>query len=194
MSTGTMTPTEADLHELTAAALDAWTPGAPETAGTVGTTDTGLAPTRSGLSLELPPRALDEAFGRGRIVRFEEWDLPHALTHEPTRRFLRETGLPETAPGFTLDLDAPLRTPGEYIADEADTQAILPPHAARLLHLGTLPGAAHALLDGTTGKILRWTPTDGRVEVLETDIAAFAFTLWHSTHPGLPDVAGLAGV
>ena len=49
----------------------------------------------SGLALDLPPRLLDQEFGHGQVVRFEDVDFPATLTHEPTRRFLAETGLPE---------------------------------------------------------------------------------------------------
>src|SRR5690606_18181761 len=53
--------------------------------------------TVSGLALDLPPRLLHEAFGRGRLVRFEEVDFPATLTHAPPRRLLRDAGLPAHA-------------------------------------------------------------------------------------------------
>ncbi|GAA0932441.1 SUKH-4 family immunity protein [Streptomyces thermoalcalitolerans] len=185
MSTGTMTPVEAELHEPTAVAPGVCAPGAPGTSGA------GWPPTRSGLSLDLPPRLLDEAFGPGWVVRFEELDLPPVLTHEPTRRFLLDVGLPEQAGDFTLDLDAPLRTPAEYAADEGDHRLALPPAATRLLRLGGLAGDGHAVLDGTTGTLLRWTGGDGALTPLETDVAAFAFTLWQSTRPAPADMTGI---
>ncbi|MFF9619916.1 SUKH-4 family immunity protein [Streptomyces griseosporeus] len=178
MSTSTMTPVETELHHLTAMAQGVWTP------------DADWSLTRSGLSLDLPPRLLEDAFGPGRIVRFEELDLPPALTHEPTRRFLRDVGLPEHAGGFTLDLDAPLRTPGEYAADE-DDRLTLPRGATGLIRLGCLALDGHAVLDGTTGTLLAWTGGDGALVPLETDVAAFAFTLWQSTRPPVADVTGI---
>jgi hypothetical protein len=180
----TMTLTETGPHSLTAMARGVWTP-APLPARPA---------TRSHLSLDLPPRLLDGAFGPGRIVRFEDLDFPPALTHEPTRRFLREVGLPEEAGAFALDLDAPLRTPVEYAADEDDRCTALPLCAARLIRLGGLTHGTHALLDGTHGTILRWTDSDGALHLLETDIAAFAFTLWQSTRPALEDVPGIQPV
>ncbi|MGW7264815.1 SUKH-4 family immunity protein [Streptomyces sp. NPDC054842] len=72
-----------------------------------------------GLVLDLPRRLLDEEFGAGGIMRFEEVDFPSTLTHEPTRRFLRETGLPENGGVFELDTEAPLRTLAEYWGDGA---------------------------------------------------------------------------
>lgn len=61
-----------------------------------------------GLLLDLPQRLLDEEFGPGAIMRFEDVDFPPALVHEPTRRFLRGTGLPEDGLLFQLDTEVPL--------------------------------------------------------------------------------------
>ncbi|MDX6361829.1 MAG: hypothetical protein QOC85_832, partial [Streptomyces sp.] len=38
----------------------------------------------TGLRLDLPPRLLEEEFGSGEIMRFEEVDFPASLTHEPS--------------------------------------------------------------------------------------------------------------
>ncbi len=59
----------------------------------------------TGLALDLPSRLLDEEFGSASIVRFEDVDFPGKLTHEPTRRFLREVGLPENGYWYELDTD-----------------------------------------------------------------------------------------
>ncbi|WP_240118595.1 SUKH-4 family immunity protein [Streptomyces sp. MUM 2J] len=173
-----MTANETELHGPTTAARGPWT-AAPAT--------------RSGLSLDLPPRLLDDAFGRGRIVRFEDLDFPPALTHEPTRRFLRDVGLPEHAPGFELDLDAPLRPLTEYAADEFPGHGgpRLPAGAGSRLRLGTLAAATHAVLDGPTGAVLAWTGSGCAPQPLETDVAAFAFTLWRSTGTAARAVAGI---
>lgn len=86
--------------------------------------------TTSGLALDLPVRLLDEEYGHGAIVRFEEMDLPGALTHAPTRRFLTSVGLPEQATWFTLDTDAPLRTLAEYCEDEGVPYELVPSEAS----------------------------------------------------------------
>ncbi|MFJ4695081.1 SUKH-4 family immunity protein [Streptomyces sp. NPDC088766] len=138
--------------------------------------------TRSGLALDLPPRLLDEEFDTGAIVRFEEVDFPAALSHEPTRRFLRETGLPEECVWFSLDLDVPLPTLAEHWADEPYTE--LPEGADRLIRLGHLVEDTSLVLDGTTGAVLAWSGAESRLRPLNADISTLAFTLWlvHREH------------
>lgn len=138
--------------------------------------------TRSGLALDLPPRLLDEEFDTGAIVRFEEVDFPAALSHEPTRRFLRETGLPEDCVWFSLDMDVPLPTLAEHWADEPDTR--LPEGADRLMRLGHLVEDTSLVLDGTTGAVLSWSEAEARLRPLNADISTLAFTLWlvHREH------------
>ncbi|MHC5903041.1 SUKH-4 family immunity protein [Streptomyces sp. S6] len=133
--------------------------------------------TTSGLALDLPPRLLDDEYGQGEIVRFEEMDFPPALTHLPSRHFLASTGLPEETVWFTLDTDAPLRTLADYCADESPTHD-LPPHAARLIRLGALLEDTALLLDGTTGAILSYTFPDQTLRPLNADLSTLAFTLW----------------
>ncbi|MFJ6929071.1 SUKH-4 family immunity protein [Streptomyces nigra] len=132
---------------------------------------------QSGLALDLPPRLLDEEFGRRAVVRFEEVDFPSALGHEPTRRFLREVGLPEGGFLFTLDTDAPLATLDEYDA-ECGTPAELPLAAASLIRLGDLAEDGSLVLDGMTGAVLHWSEREGRLYPLNTDVSTLAFTLW----------------
>lgn len=129
----------------------------------------------SGLALELPGRLLDQEFGPGAVWRFEEVDFPSTLTHEPTRRFLRETGLPEDGPLFRLDTDAALPTLPEHYAD-VDTA--LPPHAARLIRLGHLLEDNSLVVDGATGAVLNWSERDATLTPLNTDVSTLAFTLW----------------
>lgn len=62
----------------------------------------------SGLRLDLPPDLLDTEFGAQEMVRTERAGLPPALAHEPTRRFLTETGLPKAESMFTLWRDSSL--------------------------------------------------------------------------------------
>ncbi|WP_431995240.1 SUKH-4 family immunity protein [Streptomyces griseoflavus] len=137
--------------------------------------------TASGLALDLPLRLLDEEFGRGGVVRFEEVDFPSTLTHEPTRRFLRETGLPEDGFLFSLDTDLPLRTLAEYYADgcRGELPAALPPaRTERLIRLGHLVEDHSLVVDGTTGAVLSWNEGEETLRPLNTDISTLAFTLW----------------
>ncbi|MFB8755169.1 SUKH-4 family immunity protein [Streptomyces nigra] len=132
---------------------------------------------QSGLALDLPPRLLDEEFGRRAVVRFEEVDFPAALGHEPTRRFLREVGLPEGGFLFTLDTDAPLATLDEYDA-ECDAPAELPLCAESLIRLGDLAEDDSLVIDGMTGAVLHWSEREARLYPLNTDVSTLAFTLW----------------
>ncbi|MEU9385603.1 SUKH-4 family immunity protein [Streptomyces sp. NPDC048279] len=141
--------------------------------------------TDSGLAVDLPARLLDQEFGQGRVARFEEVDFPPTLTHEPTRRFLRETGLPEDAVLFHLDPDAPLPTLREYFTDvhtgDFPLEA-LPPHAGRLIRLGHLVEENSLVVDGTTGAILNFSEPEATLHPLNTDISTLAFTLWLLHH------------
>ncbi|MER6676847.1 SUKH-4 family immunity protein [Streptomyces sp. NPDC000983] len=133
----------------------------------------------SGLAVSVPPRLLAEEFGRGRLMRFEDVDFPAALTHEPTRGFLRETGLPEEHALFRLDTEAVLPTLTEAHADDAAPD--LPPDADRLIVLGHLQGPeipTVLLLHGTTGTLLTRTEADPTPHALDADVSALAFTLW----------------
>ncbi|MFF3716746.1 SUKH-4 family immunity protein [Streptomyces prasinus] len=147
--------------------------------------------TVSGLALDLPFRLLDQEFGRRGVIRFEEFDFPATLTHEPTRRFLRETGLPEDGFLFRLDTDLPLRTLTEY-HDECHDECRgedrgvpgafpagrLPAHADRLVRLGHLVEDNSLVVDGATGAVLNWSEPDGVLYPLNTDVSTLAFTLW----------------
>jgi hypothetical protein len=131
----------------------------------------------SGLSLDLPHRLLDQEFGPGKVARFEDVDFPATLTHEPTRRFLREVGLPEEAHVFSLDTDVPLATLAEYHAD-SDAPVELPSGAHRLIRLGHLVEDNSLVVDGATGAVLNWSETEATLSPLNTDVSTLAFTLW----------------
>ncbi|GAA4073892.1 SUKH-4 family immunity protein [Streptomyces shaanxiensis] len=133
----------------------------------------------SGLALDLPRRLLDQEFGARKMVRFEEVDFPTTLTHEPTRRFLREVGLPEDGYLFSLDLDTdvPLPTLAEYYAD-VDPSAELPYRADHLIRLGHLVEDNSLVVDGATGAVLNWSEPEARLFPLNTDVSTLAFTLW----------------
>ncbi|MFF3914958.1 SUKH-4 family immunity protein [Streptomyces sp. NPDC001852] len=141
--------------------------------------------TASGLTLDVPARLLDQEFGQGRVVRFEEVDFPATLTHEPTRRFLSETGLPEEAVLFHTDTDVPLPTLREYVTEEcADTYAWgeLPAHADHLIRLGRLTEGNSLLIDGRTGAVLTFSEPEAALHPLNTDVSTLAFTLWLLHH------------
>ncbi|MGW0704968.1 SUKH-4 family immunity protein [Streptomyces sp. NPDC002643] len=169
------------------------------TMGTMGLTDlndlmdlaelTGGPVTRSGLTLDLPARLLDEEFGESRVWRYEDFDFPATLTHEPTRRFLRDMGLPEEHAVFHLDTDIPLPTLAEYYAGEhpeyragecADepTPVQLPSRATHLIRLGHFVEGNSVVVDGTTGEILNWSERESTLCSLHTDISTLAFSLW----------------
>lgn len=134
-----------------------------------------------GLVLDLPRRLLDEEFGAGGIMRFEDMDFPGTLTHEPTRRFLREVGLPEDGFLFQLDTEVPLPTLTEYCLDVRCgdfTEEQLPYGAAGLIRLGCLTEDTGLVVDGTTGAVLAWSEPDLTLRRLNTDISTLAFTLW----------------
>ncbi|MCX5263807.1 SUKH-4 family immunity protein [Streptomyces sp. NBC_00199] len=148
--------------------------------------------TTSGLALDLPVRLLDEEFGSAGVLRFEDVDLPAALAHAPTRRFLRATGLPEEAVPFALETDLPLRTLAEHHTehhaddradDGADDRADhrgnrLPAHADRLIRLGSLAEDTSLVLDGATGAVLSWNAPGLTLRPLNADISTLAFSLW----------------
>ncbi|GGX65562.1 hypothetical protein GCM10010358_19920 [Streptomyces minutiscleroticus] len=136
----------------------------------------------AGLVLKFPSRLLEREFGAGRIMRFEDVDFPSALTHGPTRRFLREHGLPEEAGVFRLGTDMPLPTLAEHYDGAGDGEAWLPEEelpagAGRLIRLGGLAGGRDLLLDGTTGTVLVWRPADPAPRPFRADVSALAFTL-----------------
>uniref|UniRef100_UPI000A57890E SUKH-4 family immunity protein n=1 Tax=Streptomyces graminilatus TaxID=1464070 RepID=UPI000A57890E len=149
----------------------------------------------SGLALDLPARLLEQAFGHGRVARFEDVDFPSPLTHEPTRRFLTGTGLPEDDSFFQQDTEIPLPTLAEYCADE-DTATQLPKGAGDLIRLGRLgsPTDANSLvLDGSTGTILIWNEPETTLRPLNTDVSTLTYTLWLIHRARTIDFDGEAG-
>jgi hypothetical protein len=141
--------------------------------------------TASGLTLDVPARVLDQEFGHGRVTRFEEVDFPATLTHGPTRRFLRETGLPEAAVLFHADTDVPLPTLREYFTEEhAGDYPLdeLPAHADHLIRLGHLIEDNSLVVDGRTGAVLTFSEPEATLHPLNTDVSTLAFTLWLLHH------------
>ncbi|MFB8773082.1 SUKH-4 family immunity protein [Streptomyces broussonetiae] len=143
--------------------------------------------TRSGLAVDLPAWLLEEEYGAGAVVRFEDVDFPAALVHEPTRRFLREVGLPEDGVWFGLDSDVPLPTLAQYVADEREsvfrTEGVpardrLPEGAHRLIRLGHLLEDTSLVVDGGSGAVSAWSEAGTVLRPLNTDVSTLAFTLW----------------
>ncbi|WP_334594071.1 SUKH-4 family immunity protein [Streptomyces sp. B21-083] len=149
----------------------------------------------SGLALDLPARLLEQEFGHAKVARFEDVDFPAPLTHEPTRRFLSCTGLPEDGTHFHLDTDIPLPTLAEYRADEDDAYPAteLPEAAGDLIRLGHLSGSNSLVLDGSTGTVLTWNEAEATLHRLNTDVSTLAFTLWLLRRAQTIDFDGEAG-
>ncbi|MEU6733764.1 SUKH-4 family immunity protein [Streptomyces physcomitrii] len=163
-----------------------------------------LSASGAGLILDLPERLLAEEFGPGRVMRFEDVDFPAALRHAPTRRFLRDLGLPEDVHPFHLDTELPLPTLTQFHAEpdfEEYASPALPAQADALVRLGRLaahgPGArgtgnrglgpspdpgnergVHLVVDGGTGALLAWRPDTGALTPLHADVSTLAFALW----------------
>lgn len=146
----------------------------------------------SGLALDLPARLLEQAFGHARVARFEDVDFPASLTHEPTRRFLSGTGLPEDGSLLQPDTEIRLPTLAEYCADE-DTTTELPEGAGDLIRLGRLVAGNSLVLDGRTGAILTWHEPMAALYPLNTDVSTLAFTLWLLHRAKTIDFDGEAG-
>ncbi|MFG2321000.1 SUKH-4 family immunity protein [Streptomyces sp. NPDC048568] len=146
--------------------------------------------TASGLALDLPHRLLTREFGRGRVARFEDIDFPPSLTHEPTRRFLRETGLPEDAFPLSADADGmALPTLAEYYGTESPDE---PP--AHLVRLGRLRDGADVVVDGATGEVSTWHPADADPRPLTPDVSTLVFSLWLLHHAAAAEtVEAVAG-
>ncbi|KOV94255.1 SUKH-4 family immunity protein [Streptomyces sp. NRRL B-3648] len=140
--------------------------------------------TASGLTLDVPARLLEQEFGQGRVARFEEVDFPATLTHEPTRRFLRETGLPEETVFFRADTDVPLPTLREYFTEERPEYPLsrLPAHCDHLIRLGHLLEETSLVVDGRTGAVLTFDEPEASLYPLNTDVSTLAFTLWLIHH------------
>jgi len=144
-----------------------------------------------GLRLDLPRRVLEEQFGAQEIVRVAPEELPGALVHEPTRRFLSEVGLPRDGLMFGLDggeellrplpeVDARYRSMPEtrHLFHDPESAGHLPADADHLLLLGGLVHDFDVLLDGRTGKVLYSELGGGGTTPLNADVSTLAFTVW----------------
>ncbi|MEU2060846.1 SUKH-4 family immunity protein [Streptomyces sp. NPDC013455] len=139
------------------------------------------------LALDLPEGLLDEAFGTDNLVRLTDDQLPPALTHAPTRRFLTEVGLPGDGYMFYGPEPAPLPTlPQEWAESQSNPRHAhlwngsrrLPPDAEHLVVLGGLVHDFGLLIDGRTGALFHTEFGADRVVPVNADVSTLAFTLW----------------
>lgn len=145
------------------------------------TADPGTA---SGLAVDLPPRLLDRESGRGGVFRFEDTDFPSTLTHEPTRRFLSEAGVPDDLV-FRPETDVMMlptlaeRCARDWPGDDGGFPGgPCPGHMGHLVCLGRLTDGSMVLVNGTTGAILRWRRADAAPRPLVPDISVLSLALW----------------
>ncbi|QFG22481.1 hypothetical protein F7P10_16470 [Actinomadura sp. WMMB 499] len=130
---------------------------------------------------------LIETFGTEQVRRFPEATLPAGLTHQPTRTFLAETGLPtELRSGFlsTEDpADESWMQPLPELYQEMSTgrrgkwKWPLPEGAEHCYVLGRFEGGS-IILDGSTGE-LRFIPDwNEPPSPLHSDVNALAYFMY----------------
>ncbi|MGW5677403.1 SUKH-4 family immunity protein [Streptomyces sp. NPDC003860] len=127
-----------------------------------------------GLALELPVGLLEDAFGADEVVRLAEEQLPAALVHEPTRRFLTEVGLPGDGNMFS----GPAAEPLPVVARDREGGGPLPVDAEHLIVLGGLVHDFEVLLDGRSGALSYAQFGSADVVPVNADVSTLAFTLW----------------
>ncbi|MGW2100539.1 SUKH-4 family immunity protein [Streptomyces olivaceoviridis] len=140
-----------------------------------------------GLALDLPEGLLDEAFGAEGMVRLTDDQVPAALGHAPTRRFLTEAGLPRDGFMFYGPPGEPLVTlPEDWAESQSNPRHAhlwhggeqLPPDAEHLVVLGGLVHDFDLLIDGRTGALFRTELGADHVVPVNADVSTLAFTLW----------------
>ncbi|WP_079125178.1 SUKH-4 family immunity protein [Streptomyces lushanensis] len=134
---------------------------------------------RDGLTLALPEGLLEKEYGADAVVRFADEDLPSALTHEPTRAFLRDTGLARECVWASL-ADGPLRTLAEHHTDERDDESWGPaaPGAEDLIRMGHLVEDIDLVVEGATGRVRGWSVPEAQLLPVNADVSTLAFTQW----------------
>ncbi|QKW39333.1 SUKH-4 family immunity protein [Actinomadura sp. NAK00032] len=144
-----------------------------------------------GLALDLPEGLLAEALDKDDHCLYDDADLPGTLTHEPTRRFLREHGLADMnycmwdRPALTLAdyLRSQRDDYPDYIADYfhghfLDDGETLPDSVGDLVRLGWVGDGIDLVLDGATGRVLGWFVAEARPHPINADISTVAFAQW----------------
>ncbi|MFJ8882853.1 SUKH-4 family immunity protein [Streptomyces sp. NPDC102402] len=156
-----------------------------------------------GLRLDLPPDFIEGEFGPHEVVRVAPADLPDALEHEPTRRFLAEVGLPRH--GLMFWLDEPQDILKTVSAARAEARAnpdlahlhltgALPDGSEHLLVIGGLMHDFDVVVDGRTGLVHYALIDDETVTPVNADVSTLAFTVWmHSRQQKLEEEHGFMG-
>ncbi|MEU7280087.1 SUKH-4 family immunity protein [Streptomyces sp. NPDC045431] len=139
------------------------------------------------LALALPEGLLEGVFGAENMVRLTEDQLPSALVHAPTRRFLTDVGLPSDGFMFYGPEPEPLPTlPQDWAESQSNPQHAhlwhgdkqLPPDAEHLVVLGGLVHDFTVLIDGRTGALFYTETGADHVVPVNADLSTLAFTLW----------------
>ncbi|MEK8144198.1 SUKH-4 family immunity protein [Streptomyces sp. M10(2022)] len=108
--------------------------------------------------------------------------LPDALTHGPTRRFLRETGVIDAWAYLEMSgHEEPLPTLAEATArriEEGEELPGPPPDAEHLIVLGYVLEDTDLVVDGRTGLVLLWYQYEAELTPCNTDLSTLAFTMW----------------
>ncbi|MGC0419327.1 SUKH-4 family immunity protein [Embleya sp. AB8] len=136
-----------------------------------------------GLAVRITPAMLDLVY-EDEFSGYAERQLPAAITHEPTRRFLLDIGLIDAWAYLDMRSDGkPLPTLAELAAERRadwDDAPAPPPDAEHLVVLGYVSEDGDLLVDGRTGVVRRWyTGGDEPVtDTLNTDLSTLAFTMW----------------
>lgn len=153
-----------------------------------------------GLTPELPEGLLDGVFGTEGMVRLTDDQLPPALGHAPTRRFLTEVGLPRDGFMFYGPPAEPLVTlPEDWARSRSDPRPAhlwhggeqLPPDAEHLVVLGGLVPDFDLLIDGRTGALFHTGLGADHVVPVNADVSTLALTLWlHQREQALDEEHG----
>ncbi|WP_165966545.1 SUKH-4 family immunity protein [Actinomadura sp. 7K507] len=142
------------------------------------------------LALDLPRGLLAEAFDDD-LRLYEDADLPDVLTHEPTRRFLREHGLAE--PNYCM-LDELPQTLTDYFHSNRDAYPdlftdyfrghfvddgeTLSESVDNLIRLGSIADEIDLVMEGATGRLLGWFRPEGTHRPVSVDVSTAAFAQW----------------
>ncbi|MDF6019569.1 SUKH-4 family immunity protein [Streptomyces sp. JH34] len=156
-----------------------------------------------GLRLDLPADFIEEEFGAEGVVRLSPGDLPDALEHEPTRRFLVEVGLPRDGLLFGAEArEDILNSMTAVCAERMENPALrhlgiagtLPEDSDHLLLIGGLMHDFDTVVDGRTGLVHYTLIDDDTVTPVNADVSTLAFTVWmHSRQRKLEEEYELTG-
>ncbi|MEU8888039.1 SUKH-4 family immunity protein [Streptomyces sp. NPDC048442] len=153
-------------------------------------------PGPDGLALDLRADVIRAELTRRHqyVEPFDETELPGALTHAATRRYLRETGLANGGSAFIELEGGPLPTVADlydnavddpvapyshdygYVTDGDDYPR--PPGAEHLIRLAVLGDDGAMLLEGATGRVYERFMPDGVEAAMNVDVSAYNFTVW----------------